>query len=72
MAASSSAGKGGAKGDDGSDYRLLDELDRLEELLEELDELGLTTRDEVEARIASLEAQVGDLEPDPSAMPDRG
>ena len=44
--------------------RLLDELDRLEDLLEEMDELGVTTRAEVEARIAALESQVADVLPD--------
>ena len=49
---------------DGADrelYDALDLLDRLEELLEEMDELGVTTRAEVERRIADLEAQVADV-----------
>ncbi len=46
------------------DYALLDLLDRLEELLEEMSELGVTTRAEVEARIAEIEAQVADLDLD--------
>jgi hypothetical protein len=40
------------------------ELDRLEELLEEMDELGVTTRDEVAARIRALEAEIDDLPED--------
>ncbi len=49
-------------GADGADYKILDELDRLEELLEELDDLGVTTRSEVEARIATLEGKLADLD----------
>lgn len=49
-------------GTDGSDYKILDELDRLEELLEEMDELGVTSRTEVEGRIAILEAKLADLD----------
>lgn len=45
-------------------YALIDQLDRLEELLEELDEFGVTTREEVEQRIAELHAQVDRLTPD--------
>jgi hypothetical protein len=48
-----------------SEYQALDELDRLEELLEEMDELGVTSRDEIEQKIADLEAQIPDVdEPD--------
>lgn len=36
------------------------QLDRLEELREELEELGVRTVEELEARIASLEAEIGD------------
>jgi len=46
----------------GNDVRRLEELDRLEELLEEMDELGVTTRSEIEARLASLEAQIADID----------
>lgn len=46
----------------GPDVRLLEELDRLEDLLEEMDELGVATRIEIEARLASLEAQIGDID----------
>lgn len=49
-----------------SDYALLELLDRLEELLEEMDELGVTTRAEVESRMAEIEAQVADASPDES------
>lgn len=63
MAPGSSAPRGDTSKDD---YRLLDELDRLEELLEEMEELGVASRTEIEARIATLEAQVGDIEPDPA------
>jgi hypothetical protein len=45
-----------------SDYTALDTLDRLEELLEEMAELGVTSRAEVEERIAALEAQIHDLD----------
>lgn len=45
-------------------YALIDQLDRLEELLEEMDEFGVTTREEVEQRIAELHAQVDRLTPD--------
>ena len=63
-------GTGAPHGGPGNNtYGSLDELDRLEELLEQMDELGVTTRAEVEARLAILEAQVGDIEPTP---PDRG
>ena len=44
-------------------HAMLLQLDRLEELREELDELGLTSVSEIDARIAELEAIVGD-EPD--------
>jgi hypothetical protein len=50
-----------------SDYKALDELDRLEELLEEMDELGVSSRDEVEQRIASLETLIPDLDDEPDA-----
>jgi hypothetical protein len=38
----------------------LAQLDRLEELREELLELGVTTLAQLEARIAALEAEIGD------------
>ncbi len=38
----------------------LSQLDWLEELREELLELGITTLAELEARIAALEAEIGD------------
>jgi len=46
---------------DRQDYATLDLLDRLEELLEEMDELGVAGRDDVERRIAELEAQLADV-----------
>ena len=52
---------------DRSDYKALDELDRLEELLEEMEELGVTSREEIEQRIATLEALIPDLDGDPDA-----
>jgi hypothetical protein len=39
-------------------------LDRLEELLEEMAELGVVTRDDVEARIRELEAEIDDATDD--------
>lgn len=41
-------------------HAMLLQLDRLEELREELEELGLSSLEEIEARIAELEAIVGD------------
>ena len=46
---------------DRRDYPILDQLDRLEELLEEMDELGVSSRAEIERRIAELEAQIDDV-----------
>jgi hypothetical protein len=43
------------------DYPILDQLDRLEELLEAMDELGVASREEIERRIAELEAQLNDV-----------
>lgn len=46
-----------ASADEQSDlYGIMSDLDRLEEILEELDDLQLTTRDEVAARIAAIDA----------------
>ena len=47
---------------DRQDYATLDLLDRLEELLEAMEELGVTSRDDVERRIAELEAQLADVQ----------
>ena len=47
---------------DRRDYPILDRLDRLEELLEEMDELGVTSREDVERRIAELEARLADVD----------
>ena len=49
---------------DRRDYPILDQLDRLEELLEEMDELGVSSRPEIERRIAELEAQLDDVSGD--------
>ncbi len=38
-------------------YDLLMQIDELEELLESLDERGITTREELVARITTLEAE---------------
>ena len=46
---------------DRSDYPILDQLDRLEELIEAMDELGVASREEIERRIAELEAQLEDI-----------
>ena len=46
-----------ANADEQSDlYGIMNDLDRLEEMLEEFDELQLTTRDEVAARVAAIDA----------------
>jgi hypothetical protein len=42
-------------------HGLIAELDRLEDLLEDMDELRLFSRDEVERRIAELNARVDTL-----------
>ena len=47
-------------------FAALTMLDRLEELREELLEHGLSTLDELDARIAELEAEVGDEADDDS------
>ena len=39
---------------DAPDYDLLLQLERLESLLEEMEELGVSSRAEIEARIAAL------------------
>ena len=39
-------------------YPVLEELDRLEDLLEEMTDLGVTSRADVERRIAELNARV--------------
>lgn len=43
-------------------YRLLETLDRLEELLEDMDELGVSSRDDIEARMREIHARVDELE----------
>jgi uncharacterized small protein (DUF1192 family) len=48
-------------------YNALNELDRLEELLEEMDELGVSSRGEIEQRIATLEALIPDVDNGPDA-----
>lgn len=46
-------------------YGLLTRIDELEDALETMDELGLTTRDELAALIARLEAEAERLDRDP-------
>jgi hypothetical protein len=41
-----------------ADYDVLLLLERLESLLEEMEELGVSTRQEIEARIAALHQQL--------------
>jgi len=41
-----------------TEYALLDLLDRLESLVEEMDDLAVTTREEAEALIAMIHAQM--------------
>ncbi len=41
---------------------LLTEMDQLEELLEDMAEAGVRSVDEIEARIALLDARLGDVE----------
>lgn len=41
-----------------ADYDVLLLLERLESLLEEMEELGVSTRQEIEARIAALHEQL--------------
>ena len=43
-------------------YRLLETLDRLEELLEDMDELGVSSRDDIEARMREIHVRVDELE----------
>jgi hypothetical protein len=43
-------------------HQILDELDRLEELLEDMAELGVSSRDEAEARMRQLNVLVDELE----------
>lgn len=45
-------------------YEKLDQLDRLEELLEEMQDLGVRTFEEIERRIAELDAEVGEQDSD--------
>ncbi len=49
---------------DRSVYEALDQLDRLEELLEEMQDLGVRSIEDVERRIAELDAFVGDDHPE--------
>jgi hypothetical protein len=41
-------------------FEKLQLLDRLEELLEDMDDLGIASRDELEARIREVEADIDD------------
>ena len=43
-------------------YTLLETLDLLEELLEDMDELGVSSRDEIEARMREIHGRVDELE----------
>ena len=43
-------------------FDLLAHVDELESLRDQLDELGISTREELEARIASLESEAMSLE----------
>ena len=43
-------------------YPILEELDRLEDLLEEMTELGVRSVQEIERRIAELNARVDETE----------
>ena len=43
-------------------YPILEKLDRLEDLLEEMTELGVRSVQEIERRIAELNARVDDTE----------
>ena len=45
-------------------FNLLARIDELEALREQLDELGVSTRDELEDRIAALEEEAARLESD--------
>jgi hypothetical protein len=45
-----------------SEYDLLDLLDRLESLVEDMDDLGVRTRDEAEALIATIHERLDVLE----------
>jgi hypothetical protein len=45
-----------------AEYDLLDLLDRLESLVEDLDDLGVRTRDEAEALIATIHERLDALE----------
>lgn len=49
---------------DRSIYEALDQLERLEELLEEMQDLGVRSIEDVERRIAELDALVGDEDPE--------
>lgn len=46
---------------DAAAYPLLTELDRLEDLLEEMDDLKVATRDDIEHRMAKLNAEIDRL-----------
>ncbi len=48
-------------------FALLDELDRLEELIEDMTELGVDSKAQAEARVASLNARVDALSEEDSS-----
>jgi hypothetical protein len=43
-------------------FDLYAQMDRVEELIEDMDELGIATRDQAEALIVELDAQIEELE----------
>jgi hypothetical protein len=43
-------------------FDLYAQMDRIEELIEDMDELGIATRDQAEALIVELDAQIEELE----------
>ena len=45
-----------------NEHQLLAELDRLEDLIEDMDDLGISSRDEAEARRLALHRQLDALE----------
>lgn len=45
-------------------YEHYEELDRLEELLEDMNDLGVTSIDDIEARMLLLNEQIDELESD--------
>jgi hypothetical protein len=48
-------------------YEQYEALDRLEELLEDMDEMGVTSIEEIEARMLELNQRIDELEADVEA-----